>query len=269
MPLSADDADALDRLARRLQPAHRLLFITGAGMSADSGLPTYRGLGGLYESGDPTRYGWPITDVLSDRMLKVQPRVIWSYLVDAVRESQAATFNRGHAVIAAMERHFAGVWTLTQNVDGFHRAAGAEQVIPIHGELNRLVCTRRNCDWAAAATLRDYDRDDLPPRCPDCDAVIRPDVVLFGEALPPEELQRLRGELARGFHVVLSVGTSGQFPYIRDAIAQARAGGAFAVEINPEPTQVSDLADLTIRAGAAEALDALWNAYCERHPDAD
>ena len=105
-------------------------------MSADSGLPTYRGVGGLYNRGE-TEEGFAIEEMLSGPMFRQKPEWTWKYLREVEQACRGATFNRGHAVLAEMERHFERVWTLTQNVDGFHHRAGSRNVIAIHGDLGR------------------------------------------------------------------------------------------------------------------------------------
>lgn len=259
MALSPSDAKSLARIAGQLAPAHHLLFITGAGLSADSGLPTYRGVGGLYGDDKKTRFGCTIEEALSGPMFETRPDITWTYLVELERTCRGATFNRGHAVIAAMERHFERVWTLTQNVDGFHQQAGARHVIDIHGDLRTLRCTRPRCRHREH--VESFAHLELPPHCPRCGSVVRPDIVLFGELLPPGKFTHLIGELERGFDVVFTIGTSSLFPYIRLPIELAPDLGAATVEINPGQTEVSDLVDLRIAAGAAEALDTLWTSY--------
>ena len=125
MALSEADDRSIDQVVALLRPDCRLLFITGAGISADSGLPTYRGVSGLYGEGRPTRHGMSIEEALSRPMLILRPEITWEYLVELERMCRGLTFNRGHQVIAAMEDHFAAVWTLTQNIDGLHRHAGS------------------------------------------------------------------------------------------------------------------------------------------------
>jgi NAD-dependent deacetylase len=158
-----------------------------------------------------------------------------------------------------MERHFERVWTLTQNVDGFHQQAGARNVIDIHGDLRALVCTGGACGYTER--VETFAHLDVPPHCPRCGRVIRPDVVLFGEMLHPRKLTDLIGELRTGFDVVFSVGTSSLFPYIRLPVEAAREARIPTVEINPGETELSDLVDLRIQAGAAESLERLWEHY--------
>lgn len=261
MVLSPDDLDSLADIASGLDPSSRVLFITGAGLSADSGLPTYRGIGGLYGDGQKTRFGCSIEEALSGPMLEVRPDVTWTYLAELERTCRGATFNRGHAVIAAMERHFERVWTLTQNVDGFHRQAGTRRVIDIHGDLRTLYCTRPGCRYREQ--VADFEGLEIPPRCPTCGRLVRPDVVLFGEFLGPGKLDTLLSQLSLGFDLIVSVGTSSLFPYIRLPVEVGHDAGITTLEINPEETEVSDLVDVAVRAGAAESLDALWRLYLE------
>jgi NAD-dependent deacetylase len=263
MPLSDSNARVIDEVARLLRSHQRLLFITGAGLSADSGLPTYRGVAGLYSDDGRTPEGWRIEDVNSGTMLRVRPEVTWKSLKTVASACQGATFNRGHSVIAEMEAHFAAVWVFTQNVDGFHRSAGSTHVIDIHGDIHQLVCTRERCDWTE--TVSDFSELAEVPRCPVCNVVIRPKIVLFGEYLATEKLAALDREREKGFDVVFSVGTSALFPYIIEPIEDARERGVPTVEINPVETEVSDLIEHKIRAGAAESLDAIWSRYQQLH----
>jgi NAD-dependent deacetylase len=242
-----------------LANARSALFITGAGISADSGLPTYRGIGGLYEETIPDE-GMPIEELLSGAMFQRRPEVVWKYIAQIARTFLGAQPNRGHEVIAAFERHIPRTWTLTQNVDAFHRMAGAENVIELHGDVRRLLCTRcghrtRVDDWATLA---------IPPKCPECGAVMRPEAVLFGEMLPEREVQKLTRELNRGFDVVLSIGTSSLFPYISEPVLLARARDVPTVEINPGRTDISAFVHHKLTGRAAPVLDAIYAAYLEQ-----
>ncbi len=259
MKLSQTETEAIRRVVSLLAQSRSLLFITGAGISADSGLPTYRGIGGLYNV-DVTDEGMPIEEALSGHTLRTRPEVAWKYLAQIGRAVLGATFNRGHAVIAEMEAHFERVWTLTQNVDGFHRQAGSKNVIDIHGDMRELICTA--CDFRR--NVNEFRQRTVPPRCPRCEAVLRPDVVLFGEMLPQAKVKRLYGELAVGFDVVFTIGTTSVFPYIAEPVLAAGRLGIPTVEINPGTTEVSDLVDVRLAMGAAAALDAIWRRYQER-----
>jgi NAD-dependent deacetylase len=243
------DIHAIARVLRR-NPS--VLFITGAGLSADSGLPTYRGIGGLYVDRDADE-GVPIEEALSGGMFRRRPELTWKYIHQIARCSAGAGPNRGHAVIADMERRLKRVWVLTQNVDGLHRAAGSRNVIEIHGDVHDIVCPK--CSWATR--VQSYDGVEQVPTCPDCGAVVRPDVVLFGEMLPSDPVRTLQRELDRGFGLVFSVGTSSLFPYIAGPVWSAARAGVPTVEINPDRTDVSEVVRWHLRAGAAEALQAV------------
>jgi len=256
------DGEAIEQVVQLLDHARSLLFITGAGISADSGLPTYRGANGLYNGCDPEE-GLPIEELLSGEMLRSRPDLTWKYLAHVAQAAAGARFNRAHEVIAEMEDHFPRVCVLTQNIDGFHRSAGSRNVIDIHGDLHELYCTR--CDWRQ--TRRDFAGMEIPPRCPACGRIVRPDVVLFGEFLPEHKLQRLYHEMEVGFDIVFSVGTTSVFPYIVQPILLARQMGWSAVEINPQSTRVSQRVDVRLQLGAAAALDSIWTRYRERRQD--
>jgi NAD-dependent deacetylase len=248
--------DVVDILAR----SRSLLFITGAGISADSGLPTYRGIGGLYNVEHPEE-GFPIEEILSGEMFARRPELTWKYLWQIGKASQDAKFNRAHQVIAEMESRFERVWTLTQNVDGLHRQAGSKNVLEIHGNLHNLICTE--CDWRQ--TVTNFDGLSLPPICRQCQAVMRPDVVLFGEMLPSEIIDCLGDQLDIGFDAIFSIGTTSVFPYIAGPVMAAHRHGRATIEINPSPTKVSRLVDVKLSMRAAEAMDAIWTQYQARY----
>jgi NAD-dependent deacetylase len=248
--------DDIERIADILAGSRSLLFITGAGISADSGLPTYRGIGGLYNAEQPEE-GIPIEEILSGEMLARRPELTWKYLGQIEEASRGARFNRAHQIIAEMESCFERVWTLTQNIDGLHRQAGAEHVLEIHGALHDLLCT--GCDWQQAEV--DYRGIVLPPRCPRCHAILRPKVVLFGEMLPRETIERFYEELDIGFDAVFSIGTTSVFPYIAGPVELACQRGWATIEINPSATRVSRLVDIRLAMRAAEAMEAIWTQY--------
>ena len=252
--------ESIDRVVGILARSRSLLFITGAGISADSGLPTYRGIGGLYNMEHPQE-GFSIEEILSGGMLRARPELTWKYLGQIERAARGATFNRAHQVIAEIEGRFERVWTLTQNIDGFHRRAGARNVLEIHGDLHNLSCTA----CALRTTVDDFSQLAIPPRCPECQAILRPDVVLFGEMLPRETVGRLYEQLGAGFDAVFSIGTTSVFPYIAHPVELARRYGWASVEINPGESRVSHLVDVKLALGAAAALDAIWRRYCQQH----
>jgi len=243
----------LETVVSYLRGASSVLFITGAGISADSGLPTYRGIGGLYEETE-TPEGIPIEDALSGEMMRRNPALTWKYIHQIEASARGASFNRAHAILAEAERRFERVWVLTQNVDGLHRKAGSTNVIDIHGDVHDLLCTV--CQHRA--TVEDYSQLAPLPLCPDCGAPLRPDVVLFGELLPFKKVETLERELRRGFDVVFSIGTTSIFPYIARPVVEARMRRKATIEINPGETLVSGEVDVKLPMRAAEACEAIW-----------
>jgi NAD-dependent protein deacetylase/lipoamidase len=233
-----------------------VLAVTGAGLSADAGLPTYRGIGGLYD-GVHTEEGLAIEQVLSGPMMAARPELTWKYLHQIERAARGAVPAVGHRILAAMDGAFKQVMILTQNVDGLHRVAGSRDVVDIHGDFQRLYCT--SCDWTEV--VKDYSHLADLPRCPACRAVIRPDVVLFDEMLSLPKLKRLQAAQAQPFDVVFSIGTSGLFPYIVAPLLLAKAQGRPTIEINPQETDISALADLRFRTTASAALGAIWERF--------
>jgi NAD-dependent deacetylase len=244
--------DGIAEVARLVDGAERVLFVTGAGISADSGLPTYRGIGGLYDRAT-TDEGYAIEDALSGAMLARHPAICWKYIAQIEAACRGALPNDAHRAIARLERRLPHVCVLTQNVDGLHRAAGSENLLEIHGNVGRLFCTQ--CEWHTE--VESYVDLPIPPSCPECDALVRPDVVLFGEMLPVAVTARLVDELRQGFDVVVSVGTTSAFPYIAEPMLRAVRAGRPAIEINPGETYVSNIATHRIRVGAAEAFRAI------------
>lgn len=249
------DPTLVARLAQELRRARRLLFITGAGISADSGLPTYRGIGGLYNN-QTTEDHFSIETALSGPMLEANPAITWKYLYQIEEACRGAHFNEAHAIIAEWQDVFE-VCVLTQNIDGFHRDAGSRNLIEIHGDIHDLYCTR--CTYQT--TVLDYSALELPPACPLCHALVRPRVVLFGEALPSHAVQHLYKELDQGFDLVFSIGTTSVFPYIAGPVVRANQMGIPTVEINPGATHVTHFVDYKLDAGAAVSLRAIHQAF--------
>ncbi|MFH1355307.1 MAG: Sir2 family NAD-dependent protein deacetylase [Candidatus Omnitrophota bacterium] len=201
--------EKIEKVCGVLRDAKSILFITGAGISADSGLPTYRGIGGLY-NGKETEEGIPIETALAGETLRTHPEITWKYLSQIEQGCRNAKFNSAHEFIARLEQQFERVWVLTQNIDGFHRQAGSKNLIEIHGDIHRIFCEK--CGWMRQ--ICDFTQISIPPYCPECNKIARPKVVFFGEMLPQEEIETLDRELKKGFDVYFSIGTTSVFPYI-------------------------------------------------------
>jgi NAD-dependent deacetylase len=248
-----DNERRLATVASVLRKASSVLFITGAGISADSGVPTYRGIGGLYEEA-VTPDGISIEEALSGGMMHRNPALTWKYIHQIEASARGVSVNRAHEILAEAERRFERVWVLTQNVDGLHRKAGSKNVIDIHGDVHRILCTA--CRYHE--DVEDYADLAPLPLCPECRAPLRPDVVLFGELLPMPKVEILERELLRGFDVVFSIGTTSVFPYIARPVFEALMRKSPTIEINPGETVVSGEVDVKLEMRAAEACEAIW-----------
>ena len=253
----ASNRSQIQSVAGLIADATDILFITGAGISADSGIPTYRGVGGLYEGDTLAEEGLPIEEILSSSMFLNRPNLTWKYLWQIGVACAGAQPNAAHLAIAELERAKSNVWVITQNVDGLHRAAGTINLVELHGHAFELYCCECGHPFDVGDLFDEDGNPSLPPLCDDCQGVVRPNVVLFGEMLPDAAVQKL-GELAQTrFDVVISIGTSMMFPYINEPIYLAKQFAIPTVEINPCETSVSDVVDHRIEMGAADAMKAI------------
>jgi NAD-dependent deacetylase len=233
-----------------LRSAERAAVLTGSGISAESGVPTFReAQTGLWARFDPQELATP-------EAFERDPKLVWEWYEwrrDLVAE---ASPNPGHAAIAEMERHFSSLTLITQNVDGLHQRAGGQDVIELHGNILRTRCS------VEGAVVEDYDEGEKPPCCPSCGAPLRPDVVWFGEMLPYDALEAA-SEAARRSDLFLSVGTS-SLVYPAAALPfEALENGATLVEINPEETPLTPNADYSVRGPAGEILPQLVEALSQ------
>lgn len=247
------DLSMAERVAEACREATSVLFVTGAGISAESGLPTYRGVGGLYDRGE-TDEGLPIEELLSGEMMEKNPAACWKYIHQIESACRGAGPSRAHHIVADFQKKIPRTWVLTQNVDGLHVRAGSKNVIEIHGNVSRLACTE--CSYRTR--VESYVGLGDVPSCPRCTSVVRPEVVLFGEMLPALAVAALEREMDHGFDVVISIGTTSAFPYIQAPVVLGRRHGAITVEINPGETDVSHVVHHRLRARAGEALSAIW-----------
>jgi len=249
-------SNTYQKVADLIKKSHSILVITGAGISADSGLPTYRGVGGIYENQN-TEDGLAIEDALSIEMFYKNPILVWKYIQQLVVASEDKTYNDAHKILAEIEKEKHRFWILTQNVDGFHIDAGSKNVIEIHGNLKHLVCN--HCGYREE--LKTYKNISLPPYCPQCNHILKPDVVLFGELLPIDKITLLQKELFKGFDLYLVIGTSGVFPYIYEPIFHAIYRKIPTIEINPTKTIFSSKVNIYLPERASHALKKIWEYY--------
>ncbi len=252
-----DDSFQFKKIVTKLSTSKRILFITGAGISADSGLPTYRGIGGLYD-GQITKDGISIEKVLSGENFKKNPAIVWEYLSKIEKSCRQASFNEAHQIIAKIEEEFEHVCILTQNIDNLHKKAGSQNIIEIHGSLYNLECTK--CQYKEV--VKDYSiLNEIPPICIKCKAIIRPAVVLFGEMLASENIKLLEQELTNSFDLIFSIGTTSIFPYIVEPIFEAKKKQICTVEINPGETGVSHLITYKLATTAQKAMLEIYKQW--------
>jgi NAD-dependent deacetylase len=231
----------------RRAAAGRVLVISGAGISRDSGVPTYRGEEGYWRKENPRA-------LARLSAFERDPAKIWTWYVERRTKLGECRPNDGHFAVAALGRRASDFLLVTQNVDHFHEAAGVPpaQLVHIHGELRINRCTR--------CTFRSTTAVELPPlpRCPDCEALLRPGVVWFDEDLDRAEITRVEDFLARGScDLILVVGTTASFSYIVDWALRGASKAGCLVEINPAPTALTAAIDLTVRQRAVRALPRL------------
>lgn len=230
-----------------------MLAITGAGISADSGLPTYRGIGGLYSDGKETEDGMVIEEALSGHTMRTRPDICWKYIYQIEFACRAAKHNTAHEVLVALESKFEQFTVLTQNVDGLHRSAGSKNLIEIHGNIQDLFCT--SCGHEKYVT--NFEGMKIPPDCEHCGALVRPRVVLFGEMLPMRAVMQLYEIMDQGLDGVISIGTTSVFPYIAEPVLRAARSNALTIEINPSDTEVSSVVRYRLRDRAITVLPEL------------
>lgn len=239
--------DTLEEVRTRLRAARRVFVLTGAGVSAESGVPTFRG------GGDAAVWkGMPFYEISSAGMVERDLPEVWAwfnYRLGVLTDLQP---NPAHATLARWQDRFEQFTLATQNVDGLHRAAGSREVLELHGNVWTARCT--TCD--ARADVRTLARSELPPTCPDCGSPMRPDVVLFGEMLPAGIFQRAANAASRA-EVCFVVGTSALVHPAAGLPEVAKRAGAFLVEINPEATPLTNLCDVSLRGRAGELLPRL------------
>jgi len=243
------DEHALDELlehaADALRAAGCVAVLTGAGVSAESGLPTFRGADGLWE-------GHRVEEVATPFAFERDPTLVWRFYNARRASLRSVRPNPGHHALVALEEHVGrGHFALiTQNVDGLHRSAGSRHVLELHGSLARIRCT-----GCGQVEERGDALDDLP-RCLECNALLRPDVVWFYEALPEVVWQEAEDAVCR-CQCLLVAGTSAIVHPAAGLIATARAGGARVIEVNLATTEASRLADVCLRGPSGELLPRL------------
>ena len=238
----------------------RVLILTGAGVSAESGIPTFRGKDGYWRNLDPAKLATP-------EAFARDPRLVWEWYRERRQRIRNAQPNAAHVAITRLAQIADEFLLVTQNVDDLHARAGLpkEKMVQIHGDIFVTWCSR--CDFGFTERKHDHDHDheheheqeeeeeNVVPRCAKCGALMRPGVVWFGEQLPWTELRRVETYLDRGAcDLVIVAGTTATFGYIIDWALRARAPNGELIEVNPEETPLSRFATRLVREPAAIAL---------------
>ena len=235
-------------LVNGLREARRIVVLTGAGISAESGVPTFReAQTGLWAQYDPQELATPAA-------FRRNPRLVWQWYTWRRELVAAAAPNPGHLALAEMEQRRPPFTLITQNVDSLHRRAGSQNVIELHGNI-----TRTKCFDEGTIVTSWPETDEMPPHCPHCHGLLRPDVVWFGEQLPQDALNGAI-EAARRSDVFFSVGTSALVQPAASLPLEAVQSGAITVEINLQPTPISRYMDHVLSGPAGEVLPALVRA---------
>jgi NAD-dependent deacetylase len=234
-----------DALIKRLADAKRVSVLTGAGVSAESGVPTFRDAQtGLWAKYRPE-------DLATPNAFRRNPRLVWEWYAWRRQLVAGANPNPAHLALVDMEKLFPQFHLITQNVDGLHQRAGSTGVIELHGNVARTKCFEEGTivsSWP--------DTDEVPPRCPNCGGPLRPDVVWFNESLPEKEMS-LAGQASASCDVFFAIGTSALVHPAASLPLEALRHGATVVEINPQPTPLTGRAHFVLAGAAGTVLVTL------------
>lgn len=240
------DHELIKRAAKDIYHSKKTVAFTGAGISVESGIPAFRGGQGLWEKYDPEEYA-------HIEAFRVNPAKVWLMLKEMFTLILSAKPNPAHLGLAELERMGFLSSVITQNVDGLHQAAGSTNVIEYHGSHRTLSCLE--CGNHVEGTA--LSERDLPARCPRCGSLLKPDVVFFGEPIP-WKAQILSTNACRSCSTLLVIGTSALVYPAAHLPMTAKESGATIVEINREPTPLTDgVSDYLIRGSAGEIIPAL------------
>jgi len=236
--------DGIEQIRRRMKEARAVTVLTGAGISADSGVPTFRGADGLWRN-------FRAEDLATPQAFARDPRLVWEWY--NWRRELVATKkpNAAHYALTELEQRVERFWLITQNVDGLHRTAGSTRLSEIHGNIWRVRCTR-------CGSVEENREVPIPilPSCRACGGLLRPHIVWFGESLAEEDLHRSYASL-ESCELLLIVGTSGVVYPAASFAPIAKAAGAFVVELNLDPTPNTEVVDLSLRGRAKDLVPAI------------
>ncbi len=233
------------RLQKVLARADRVVAFTGAGISAESGVPTFRGEDGIWKKMRPE-------ELASMSGFLANPQLVWEWYQHRRTIMHSVHPNAGHRALVEMEQVFGRVTVVTQNIDNLHHRAGSSRVIELHGNIERNYCSKCGAKYGEPGS----PLPETLPACTRCGGLVRPDVVWFGEMLPEDAWEDAARE-CESADLLLSIGTSGVvYPAASLPLSAARAGG-FVVEVNPEPTPLTPSADEFLPGPAGSVLPLL------------
>ena len=232
----------LFRSTKQIKDSKKIVIVTGAGISKESGIPTFRGSNGLWRKYDPMKLA--TIDAFNQN-----PVLVWEWYEERRANILTAKPNAGHYAISELEK-YKDVTILTQNIDGLHQRAGSKTVLELHGNIIRTKCTVCNFKENLRVSF-----ETLPPKC-NCGNILRPDVVWFGEELP-HDVWREAISQAQNCDLMLIVGTSLVVSPANSLPLYAKQNGAKLIEINPEKTPMSSEMNLSLRATSVESLPRL------------
>ncbi|MFQ5992960.1 MAG: NAD-dependent deacylase [Nitrospiraceae bacterium] len=237
--------DKIQMVRDRLARARAIAALTGAGISADSGVPTFRGADGLWRN-------FRAEELASPEAFARDPKLVWEWYNWRRELIATKSPNAAHYALATLERRVEHFWLITQNVDGLHRAAGTEKLSEIHGNIWRVRCTR-------CGQIADNRQVPIPilPQCATCQGLVRPHIVWFGESLATEDLESSYQAL-NACEVLLIIGTSGLVYPAASFAPIAKAAGAFVVELNLDPTPQTELVDVSLQGRASELVPSIF-----------
>jgi NAD-dependent deacetylase len=233
----------IESIVEKLKDVEKIVFVTGAGISQESGIPTFRGIDGLWRKYDPMQLA--TIDAFYD-----DPKLVWEWYEERRKNILGAKPNSGHFAIAKLEK-YKQVTVLTQNIDGLHQRAGSTNVLELHGSIIRIKCTE--CDFNDEIQS---SFENLPPKCGNCGNILRPDVVWFGEPLPQDVWQKAINH-ANSCDVMIIAGTSLVVSPANNLPLYAKKNGAILIEVNPDETIMSSNMDYSLRTTTAKGLPQL------------
>jgi len=236
----------LEEAQGKLKEAEKVVALTGAGISAESGIPVFRGKDGLWNE-------YEIQRVATMPGFLADPEYAWKFHYELLMNTHRAKPSRAHHILAEMEEHFKEFHVITQNIDNLHQNAGSKDVIELHGNIWNVKCL----DDGRVYPVDKGTLDDFKTTCSRCGGLLKPDVVFFGEALPHEALQRAL-RVSEEADIMLVIGTSAvvqpsaSMPYL------TKQHGGLIFEFNPNPTILTSSVDFPLQEGASKGLEMIW-----------